>query len=504
MTNRIGDRPLFPLSNQRFDKGDAENIARYYEEIISRFTGSIYGQAWGCLSSPQFQVTIGESGPYVTLGKCVLLYSIPDNDTLNSTSADVGPWKAATVLFDPEREGQPLQRLYTNALFSASRRPWILFRRRETQTALGNKAYWDTTTNTEEIGAAPLQQSEYVEFKFATTYTTTDRDGGWFRIAYVDAWGSPANASTPVIIPIHWMDSQYYNDSTPPAQSVAVGSALAYPGFTAAYGLKGFSPVSEMPELAKMMHWVAGKLGQHYSTTAVQQVTEANQATYNVKPGAFVVDYGDTAGGWLSTPPRGLLELDSDLTSLEEELVAQVARLDRSSRLLHALYITPTGTGDWNNTNYAFTVVYDSSAVYPTTAAPTIGRMGTLGGLNAQLRYLFSALETSPLPPGITVQRKILLELECNTTTAYGDFVVNAVQVVPHISPNTQLPGTPGRAANQRYVPTAEWLNPSDFAYTQVAASLPPARALNVEFEVASFEAAEILPFTVYIYGRNV
>jgi hypothetical protein len=300
------------------------------------------------------------------------------------------------------------------------------------------------------------------------------------------------------------MDSQYYNDSTPPIQAVAVGSALSYPGAVGDVNEMGFDPATGMPELAKLLHWITGKIGQHFSTDSVLQVTSATEATYGAKSGAFVRSPDAAVGGWLSTPARGLLELNAGLISLEEELVAQVARLDRSSRLLHVLYVTPTGTGTWNSTNYNFTIVYDTSAVYPTTAAPTIGRMGTLGGLNAQLRYLFSALETSPLPPGITVQRKILLELECNTTTAYGDFVVNAVQVVPHISPNTQLPGTPGRAANQRYVPTTEWLNPSGFSYTQVPASLPPARALNVEFEVAAFEAAEILPFTVYIYGRNV
>ncbi len=507
MTNRIGDRPRFPLPNQRFDKGDAENISKFYEDTISRFVGSLYGQAWGCVSNPQFYVEseliLGVSRPFLKLRKCILLQSTPDSGVLNATNEDYGPWNARLVHYDPTREGQSIPILDLTTM--NSQRRWILFRRAETPTDTSNKVYWDTSSSSEVVGATELVMSELVQFTTTTTYTESLRSQGWVRMAYIDSWSTP---STPVVIPIHWIDSQYYNDSTPPTQSVALGSALAYPGFTATYGKKGFSPETEMPELAKLMHWVTGKLGQHYSTTAVRQVTSADQATYNAKPGAFVVDYGDTAGGWLSTPPRGLLELNNDLAVAESDIVdlnavdvslvqsisAFMQKYMKTQRLLHTLYVTPvSGPGG----SVAYDVVVGSSVSEPDSFSPTFGvypgpGIGVTPTPGLQYRVRTGNTEGA--------QFKMFLDLVCPQSEP-NRYVITAVNIVPQDPPLIPLSTDRDNSTTirQRYV-----------------AQVPPATQLEIEFSIqdplfqvgGSVPANEVrdlvFPFTVYIYGRNL
>ena len=485
MTNRIGDRPRFPLSNQRFDKGDAENIARYYEEIISRFTGSIYGQAWGCMSNPQFEVVTGSlAGPYIRPKRCVLLYTVPADGTLNTTDQDLGPWNATIVQFDPARAGQPVQSLYTSTYFPAGRpplRPWILFRRSEAATNTGNKAYWDTDSNTEEVGAAPLQDSEYVEFRLSTTYSSGDRGAGWYRCAYIDSWGSPASAATPVIKPIHWMDSQYYKDDVPPPISLPVASALVPANIPGAVGAFGFNPLTEMPELSKLLHWMAGKLGQHYSTESTLQVTEANQSTFGLKPGAFVSNL-NAEGGWLSTPPRGLVELDTAATAVAAALATFQAQVRRTSRLLHVLYVTPTAPflGEGAIPPVTFNVSEGSDTTEPTSLAPTIGATGS----GASLQYALSSPSIVPGGGGFNVT----LQLTCDPA-AYS---LSSVVVSPYLGSTIGI-GDDATVypINQRYT-----------------AALPPAAALTLTFSTYAYNVSLtnvfIRPFAVHIYGRNI
>jgi hypothetical protein len=502
MTTRIGDRPLFSLSNQRFDKGDAYNIARYYEEIITRFVGSIYGQAWGCLSNPQFDIVTvnlggGNTERRLVMSKCVLLHSVPpDGAPLNPTGQDYGPWDATITLYDPARDGQPAQALSLPAYSSTRRRPWILFRRQETPTGLGNKAYWNTATNTEDIGATLLRQSEYVEFKFSLTYSEVERAAGWYRMAYIDGWsGSPASPGpddTPTVVPIHWMDSQYYNDATPPVAGVAVGTALAFPGRTSGYNVKGFNPTTQMPELAKLLHYVVGKLNQHYSTASVQEVNGGTEATYGLKSGAFVVDYTNTTTGWLSTPARGLLELHNNLTTAENSLANLFVSVDlfrsnymRTTRLLHTLYVTPVGDEADPWVTFSFNVVVCSNTNISNSFSPNIRVLTTPGpALGADdLTYQFT-------PQDVT-GRKTFLDLSIGI-----NFVIDSVVITANDNPNISLVSREFISVTQNYMT----------GYGGVT-TLPPARFIRVQFVIDSGTGAgsdEIRPFTVQIYGRNI
>jgi len=494
VTNRIGDRPRFPLPNQRFDKGDAEAISEYYESIISRFVGSMYGQAWGCVSNPQFYVeseTVGGVSYYfVKMQKCVLLESVPDSGTLNTTTQDYGPWNARLVHYDPARTGQSLQLL--NLFGLNGQRRWILFRRAETATGTSNKAYWDTTSNSEAIGAQPLVTSELVEFTTTLTYTESLRSAGWVRMAYIDSWTSP---SAPVIIPVHWIDSQYYNDSTPPTQGAAIGVVLNSPNDPTEDGAKGFAPATEMPELAKVLHWVTGVLGQHYSTASTIPVAAATEATYNVKSGAFVSNLS-APGGWLSRPARGLTELHTGLTDMElavQVLTAQLSsytlRASKTPRLLASMYVTPVvgSVAPWSTAT--FDVSIDTSHTPGTTSslAPSFGAPGS----SADITYEFT-----PVYPGFELDaagmKKVKLDLQVADPTVY---VITSVDVSAHASAATQLETT-GIVAHQFYA----------------GGFTPPNSQLSIELQVQPSDNVSTLnppiglkrPFTVYIYGRNV
>lgn len=505
MTNRIGDRPRFPLSNQRFDKGDAENISRYYEEIISRFTGSIYGQAWGCVSNPQVNiVTVALGGGnyerQIQFGKCALLYSVPAGGAVpNATSEDKGPWEATIVTYDSTRSGQPLQSLSMTAAFIQGQRPWILFKRSEVPTNLGNKARWDTSTNTEVVGAANLQESEIVTFRLSASYSTSDREDDWYRMAYIDSFSGSGATLTPVVVPIHWMDSQYYLDDVPPTQYTVVASALAFPGFPGAVGTFGFNPNSEMPALTKLMHWMAGKLGQHYSTTSTIQVTATNQASYKLKPGAFVANYGDVNGSWLSTPERGLLELHNDLTTAEQDIIdlnsvdvslAQsisqfMTRYTKTPRLLTTLYCTPVqgSSSDW--VDYTFDVRYDFYTEDPVSFAPTIADYDSATG---QLRY-----KLVPEDSGY----KVMFHLRNNAAEA-TKYTITAVHIVPYDDPSEELTGRPSLIVHQRYVNVPPPLGSAVETRVEFVVSLSPSTIGEL---TGSDEV--IRPFAINIYGRN-
>lgn len=485
------------LSNQRFDKGDAENISRYYEEIIARFTGSIYGQAWGCVSNPQVNiVTVALGGGnyerQLQFGKCALLYSVPAGGAVtNATSEDKGPWEATIITYDSTRSGQPLQSLSMTAAFIQGQRPWILFKRSEVPTNLGNKARWDTSNNTEIVDAANLQESEIVTFRFSTSYSTSDRIDGWYRMAYIDSFSGSGATLTPVVVPIHWMDSQYYLDDVPPTQYTVVASALAFPGFPGAVGTFGFNPASEMPALAKLMHWITGKLGQHYSTTSTIQVTAVNQSSYQLKPGAFVANYGDVNGSWLATPPRGLLELNADLTTAEQDIIdlnsedvslAQsisqfMTRYTTTPRLLTTLYVRPTVTS-WPS-DVTFTVTYDTVAVEPSAFSPVLIPWAETAVPSGQLAYRFTAVD------GDDNERKMNLELFSSS------YMLTAANVVHYISHIGSLTGQAGLSVNQRY-----------------NGILPPGSNLLLTFVIEDTEgdvATDVVtPFTVFIYGRNI
>jgi hypothetical protein len=305
-------------------------------------------------------------------------------------------------------------------------------------------------------------------------------------MAYIDSWTSP---SAPVIIPVHWIDSQYYND-TPPTAGTAVGVVLNSPNDPAEDRAKGFAPLTEMPELAKVLHWVTGVLGQHYSTSSTIPVAASTEATYNVKTGAFISNLA-TSGGWLSRPARGLTELHTSLTDVElavQVLTAQLSsytvQASKTPRLLASMYVTPSGFAvPWEE--YTFSVVTDPVHTPGSTQslAPSLG----LPSSSANISYVFTPLPQS-YDPFIRETRRARLDLAVQS----GSYGLTAVTIIPHAVVADQT-----HFEDEVVVPVVQQL------YTPNPTIFPTAQ-LTIEFEVSPFQSRPKRPFTVYIYGRNV
>lgn len=318
---RTGDRPNYQLPNQRFDKGDAYRLTRLLEESATRFTGGVFGQTWGCLSAPQatLRTVVGPPAEvYLDIGACLFVRSSPDG-FINAIDNDTGPWDGKVVIHDPLRSAQATSAIDVTAFAPTSygggggvngAKAWLVFRRQESEVEVDDKAYWNTGAGVEATAPTNLVVQEYVEFAAVSTIpsgsSTYSVTNGWYRFAYIASWDDPAG---PTIVPIHWVHAPYLQQVTPPAYT---GSQFAIAPTQATSldsgGTRGFAPDLGMPSVSKLLHWMLAKLSQHYSTASI-----IDSAT------GYFQQY-DSGDGWMATPPRGLVEVDADLTVVEDAL----------------------------------------------------------------------------------------------------------------------------------------------------------------------------------------
>lgn len=385
---RTGDRPNYQLPNQRFDKGDAYRLTRLLEETTLRFAGGVFGQTWGCLSAPQVdtRVTSGPFAMYLDIGACLFVRSVPDG-FVTAIDNDTGPWDGQVVIHDPLRSAQATSSIDVTAFAptgigggggASGSRCWLVFRRQESEVELDDKAYWNTGGGVEATAPTNLVVQEYVEFAAAASISnasaTYGMNNGWFRFAYISSWDDPAG---PTIVPVHWVHAAYLQQVTPPTYS---GSQFALAPTQATSldsgGTRGFAPDLGMPSVSKLLHWMLAKLSQHYSTASI-----IDSAT------GYFQQY-DSGDGWMATPPRGLVEVDTDLSAveaaipgIEAELAALAGNVGYVPRVLQAVtYKSSTGV-------YS-TAVPDAEAGF--TVSPSITSLThtlTLNGIGAHTLY---------------------------------------------------------------------------------------------------------------------
>lgn len=352
---RTGDRPNYLLPNQRFDKGDALRINQLWEETQLRLSGGVFGQAWGCLTAPQLTLRVAAPQVFIDVGPCSLIISKP-TDGLNPPDLEDGTHEGQVVIHDPARATQTSSYIDITAFAptsiggggGAGLRCWLLFKREEGPTDLDDKAYWDTGPGAESTSPTNLITQEYVSFAATATVpsasSTYGEANGWFRFAYISSWADPAG---PTLVPLHWIHAPYVTTVTPPTSS-GTQTALAPTELTAfeSGGTRGFSPALGMPSMGRLMHWVLGKLSQHYSTASITQSS-----------GNFTQpSEGD---GWMATPPKGLVEVDAALTAATAAIDANTAAIDalRATigmlhRPLATIYAVRVGSGSYTFNPY--------------------------------------------------------------------------------------------------------------------------------------------------------
>lgn len=343
---KIGNRPNFPLNNQRFDKGDATDIYEVFEDTLTQVVGAVFGQTWGCLS--RLQWTWRSADNHIEFGKMTFLAVLPDGATAPDLQDTVSPeLRGPIVQHDPASPAQASSDLDMSAL--VAQKCWLLFRRAEAETDSANKAFWDTSATAEDIGTANMRVRTRVEFAAVTTagwdsaYSPTN---GWFPFAYVSAWG----AFGPTVVPIHWTESAYFNINGPPPtgaahQSALVGAADVSGLANRPAGTQGFNPSLDMPSMTKLLRWALLKLGQHMSPAQNVELIHSGQIPGMTGGGFHSADAGATS--WLQPPPRGLVELH---TALEAAEAVTSAISDNISRMFRAYGKVGSylGSASWN------------------------------------------------------------------------------------------------------------------------------------------------------------
>jgi hypothetical protein len=171
-----GDRPNFPLANQRLDKVDIEAISDLVGENIMRTVGGLLGPCAGLLSD--VTVTYDSGLQTITVGACRLGYANAAPDS--SVAIDGG-----VVRWDPAID--PTGGTVSVALFgtTAGDDGYVFFKREEIASDEENRAYYDALAQEKKVGVANTRIRETISLGTALTYDGLSRDDGWFPFLYL-------------------------------------------------------------------------------------------------------------------------------------------------------------------------------------------------------------------------------------------------------------------------------------------------------------------------------
>jgi len=328
----VGDKPLFNLTNHRFDKPAAYRLTQLLQETIMRHIGGVAGQAWGCLSTPDPTLRVVAGSPasvLLDIKTCILLASAPAVG-VNYPDYTNGAREGRVVIHDTLRAAQTTSYVDLTALAptalgggggAGGTNCWLLFRRQTAGVELDDAVYFDEVLVAEATAPTTLVDQEYVEFAAAATTpgvgSTYGENNGWFKFAYISSWADPAG---PTVVPIQPVHARYLPTSTPPTTSGAQ-LAVAPTGLTSFEegGTRGFRATTTVPSQYDLMHWVLLILSQHYSTASITRNADGSV----VQP--------DSGSGWMAAPPRGLVEINDLLISFNATF------LELNDRLLEAV-----------------------------------------------------------------------------------------------------------------------------------------------------------------------
>ena len=180
-----GDRPNFPLTNQRLDKVDIEAISDLIAENTMRTIGSILGPCGGLLSD--VVTTYDSLAGTLTIGACRLGYS-------HYASGSTTAYDGGVVRWDPASAYVAGGDVVDVSAFgtTAGSAGYIFFRRSELAADEDNRAYYDALAQEKKVGVANTRIREIAEFGTELTYDGLSRDDGWFPFLYLH-WNVTGN-----------------------------------------------------------------------------------------------------------------------------------------------------------------------------------------------------------------------------------------------------------------------------------------------------------------------
>lgn len=332
-----GDRPIFPLANQRLDKVDVEAISDLVGENIMRTVGALLGPCGGLLSD--VTTTYDGTGGTLTIGACRLGYAgLADG---SSTNYDGG-----IVRWDPAYSVSGGVVNVATLGTTAGASGYIFFKKSELETDEENRAYYDALAQEKKVGVANTRARETALFAVGSSYTSFNTSDGYFPFLYL-VWNT--TGGSPTVYRISAFDSfgpvgsQLLN-----VQLLRKTSALFGYGIPWSEGHVG---------LARVVREIVGGLQHAYD----KDFTLSSD-------GSIATNVSDLAYRWAGYGlSRGIKQLDEDLTSAESAItslqndittvqtdLAPAKRRSRSAVLVQGCVDWDAGAGQFN-LNYAGT-----------------------------------------------------------------------------------------------------------------------------------------------------
>ena len=297
MPQYMGDRPIWLLTNQRWDNPDPHLISTLTNQTLVRLWGNLVGPTWGCLTRPDLDTSTYLSNGLVSISKCVFGYAW---DSLAGGSAEL---EGGPVTYDPDRSIQAISTVYIDPTWESDPTGvWLWFKRNEGKAEVDMRAY--RPTSTEDVAATATQYNEWVDFVALPVaqmpHASINEDQGWFRFARIPngSW----TAGVPDIELISFWDGWYLRDK-----------ALGMTGLNT-FGKFMFDPPTASAT-SNTRHGLAQLLQAILNQLAIilnSDNTRDNETEANASVGQEITDYQ-----WRNLPPRGLKQLDTDLATIE-------------------------------------------------------------------------------------------------------------------------------------------------------------------------------------------
>jgi hypothetical protein len=333
-----GDRPNFPLANQRLDKVDIEAISDLIGENIVRTIGSLLGPCAGLVGG--LTTNYSTTGNTLTIGACRLAYVGLASGSFNSYEGGIVRWDPTYSVTGGVVD---VSSLGTTAGSSG----YVFFKKSEIETDEENRAYYDALAQEKKVGVANTRVRETALFAVSSSYTGFTVADGWYPFLYL-VWdtsgGSPTVYRISVFDSFGAAGSQRLNVQLARSRSSSTGYGVPW-----SQGHLGIS---------RMLREVIGGLQHAYD----------NDFTLDAD-GSIATNVSDLAYRWAGYGlARGLKQLDADLTtaesaitSLQSDITAVQTDLAPAKRRSRSAVLVQ-GSVDWDAGLSSFNLDYAGTA----------------------------------------------------------------------------------------------------------------------------------------------
>lgn len=398
-TGKTGDRPRFPLTNERLDKPDLTAIADYLNETLVRMLGALLGPSSGALSPVTFDFST--PGQVSITNRCFFAYAWPE------VPGDYGTLQGGVVIHDPARQSQPNSLIDLSAAV-AGQDAWIWFQRIEVPTHTATRRNW--VAGAEATAPALTLLEEGVTFYATTTtaHATINEANGFFKFGAVTAADWAAGAPTSIRV-INFPDGGNF------------ATAANLDGGT----VTEFGPSASITTgLALQLRWLFAK---------VSQIMDSDN-TFDAASVATTTG----AVGWASDPTAGLSQLAAADTAMQADidLVGE-----RAGVLANMLVVWDSGAGE-----YRYDSITGKRAIAGTTPFSLATEDITTSGV---LPFTYTSGHRAKisvgLPSGYLVMAVYVTPLKGSPSAGPADITVEGGYVlVPVVKYGTALPHTSG------------------------------------------------------------